>query len=205
MVRAFLSFLVVLVGLASGSSLIAQQPNQPVRNRFSISGSVLRSEPGDERCDPSVGFGVGAEARTRGEWLVAAGVDVLASWAGTCQTYGIAREYKGQLVEIQASTDLPLAPRATLRVGRAFPIGQMLVEPAAAVGLFYLRVRFPSPPDAVWSKWYGGSLAFRVTSSRWGAFFEYGWRQVPFRYYVGSEIARQFGQREPLFRFGLGT
>jgi hypothetical protein len=75
------------------------------------------------------------------------------------------------------------------------------------VGLFYLRVRFPSPPDAVWSKWYGGSVALRATNSRWGAFFEYGWREVPVRYYAsldGPQAAYRFGQREPLFLFGLG-
>lgn len=179
-----------------------------MRNWVGAHAGLYRHEPIDERCTSGTGPTAGVEARTRGPWLAALGVDLLLPHGTNCVLYGKVVEFRGESVEESTGAVSGLITRLSLRGGRAFRLSNLILEPAAGIGLAaMLPLDFVTgPPEMVGRPWYGGSLDLRSARSRVGIRVECGARRVPTRYYAyrsGWEKVYEFSRWGNEFRLLL--
>lgn len=168
---------------------------QPVRSWVGGHAGLYTHHPTDERCSSKPGLTAGVEARTRGPWLAAVGVDLMAASETSCVTIGKVVEFGGELVEEFTGTAVGPLARVSLRGGRAIRLFGIILEPAAGLGLVGMPLSFVSGREMVWRTWYGGSLGLRSDGFPVGIRVEYGARKVPTRYYVyrsGWEKVHEF-------------
>jgi hypothetical protein len=160
--------------------------------------SIVDGDHPFNQCSAGTGASVGAELRTRGRWLLAAGLDLFSHFGVNCTLQLITTTFEGQEVTVTSSAGVS-GPRLSVHTGWAIPLGELIVEPAVGAGVLYASTQWAGDSDVFWSEWYGGSIRFRTAASP-ALGIEYGWREMPFGFYRGSERVHAFGEREPLFR-----
>jgi hypothetical protein len=199
-----------LVMAAFGSSSASAQPSddtEAFRRGWGAHGGLLVYGTGDDvNCATGAGFSLGAEARTRGRWLLGAGVDAILAAAMACTGVGVITSYLGETVDVASGTQLIGAPRLRVRGGRAFIAGNWSIEPAVGGGLIYGRTDFGGDPEWLWNAWAGASIAVRSTALPFGLEVEYGRHQVPIRYQRQDEsrtVVHEFRRWKPLLRLSV--
>jgi hypothetical protein len=186
----------------------AQQPAAgpaagPVRGALGWHAGVVVHGTGDYNCETAQGFAAGAEVRTRGAWLLAAGADVLVTSALTCTSMLKLVLHGGRFVEEHAHRHYVGGPRLGVRAGRAFAAGAVLLEPAVGGGLALGRQGFHAGTELLWRPWAAGSLTARRARGRGGFQLEAGRHAVPVRYHDDGAIVHEFDRWEPAFRLSI--
>ena len=203
--RAVVPLLLILVALAA-PPLVAQDGAGALRDGFGVAVGGLWYASPDEQCAAGNGLSAGIEARTRGVWFLAGAADLLLGGVGVCTLRGEVADWRGRQVEVDRTASLRLAPRVTLRVGRAIQVGSSTWTPGVGIGVLYLRTDFRTDNGWTWSPWYGASLSFETRALPASLHVEYGSLAFPVRYYDGGdaqEVVHEFRRPVPALRLTL--
>lgn len=193
----------ILAGTAAfGVPVMGQNVDSPARDSWAFPLALMRVQSGDARCGNYWGVSGGAEVRTQDPSFVALRAEILGGLGSVCTTQGIAAQYEGQQVEVRTTTDLPLVPRLTARLGHVVMIGRTALEIGAGVGVIHLRSN-AGDGGGGWTTWYGGSVGVHSPGAPVGVEFRYGERQVPVRYVRDGSVVHNFSRREGLWRVAL--
>ena len=200
---------VALLLVASQAASAQEQERAPtvdLRGRWGGQiGGVAYTTGAGQNCPKGGGITFGAEARTRGVWFGAVGVDLFYAGPDLCETVLRGARYRGEPVSLVGSSRFSGTLRPRIRLGRTVTIGSVHVEPAFNVGMTHSAGAVGYPPERVWNAWVGGSVTLRPSDVPWGLEVEYGVHQVRQRYqaWPSGEVLREFNRWKPLFRFSL--
>ena len=180
-------------------------PTVDLRSRWGAQIGLALYKTGTSQCSEGDGFTFGAEARTRGVWFGAVGVDLFYAGVGLCLTFLRQAYYGGELVDFDGSSSLSGALRPRIRLGRTVTVGKSYIEPALGIGMIHSEGAIGYPQDRVWNAWLGGTLTLSQSDFPFGFELEYGLHQVRQRYTdsQSGQVVRDFSRWGPLLRFSL--
>lgn len=110
---------------------------------------------------PAVALGV--EVRTRDEWYLSAGADVLMNMDDPCLAFIPYTRYQGEWVEIWSALEFTPGLRLTARAGRVLDLGRYRLIPALSGGVLLGEHSFWRREPYLWQPWFGVSVELRRT------------------------------------------